>query len=95
MGTRLRKSGNRKPDVSLSPSYLWVTPWNGRGDIKTIQELMGHRDIKMTMRYSHPTAEHKRNAVEMLSGFADRVTSIFTTEAKSEKSAKVVKIGNH
>jgi integrase len=60
-------------------------------DIKTIQELMGHRDIKMTMRYSHPTAQHKRNAVEILDG----VTSIFTTEPKSEKSAKVVNIGNY
>jgi integrase len=60
-------------------------------DIKTIQELMGHRDIKMTMRYSHPTAQHKRNAVEVLDG----VTTIFTTEAKSEKSAKVVNIGNN
>ena len=35
-------------------------------DVKTIQELMGHRDIKMTMRYSHPTPEHKRSAVELL-----------------------------
>lgn len=59
-------------------------------DIKTIQELMGHRDIKMTIRYSHPTAEHKRKAVEMLDG----VTSIFTTEAKPAKSAKVVSIGS-
>lgn len=35
-------------------------------DIKTIQELMGHKDIKMTMRYSHPTPEHKRKTVEVL-----------------------------
>jgi integrase len=27
-------------------------------DIKTIQELMGHKDIKLTMRYSLPTPEH-------------------------------------
>jgi len=35
-------------------------------DIKTIQELMEHKDIKMTMRYSHPTPEHKKHAVEVL-----------------------------
>lgn len=35
-------------------------------DTKTIQELMGHHDIRMTMRYSHPTTEHKRLAVEKL-----------------------------
>jgi len=33
-------------------------------DIRTIQELMGHKDIKMTMRYSHPTTEHKKNVVK-------------------------------
>jgi integrase len=60
-------------------------------DVKTIQELMGHRDIKMTMRYSHPTAEHKRKAVELL----DQVTSIFTTEEVDRENRKVVNIGNH
>jgi integrase len=59
-------------------------------DIKTIQELMGHRDIKMTMRYSHPTAQHKRNAVEMLDG----LTTIFTTEGVDRDNRKVVSIGN-
>ncbi len=35
-------------------------------DIVTVKELMGHKDIKMTMRYSHPTPEHKKQAVEKL-----------------------------
>lgn len=60
-------------------------------DIRTIQELMGHKDIKMTMRYSHPTPEHKRKAVEIL----DRVTSIFTTQANPDRNRKVVSIGNY
>lgn len=60
-------------------------------DVKTIQELMGHRDIKMTMRYSHPTPEHKRKAVELLSG----VTSIFTTGQVEAESRKVVSIGKY
>jgi integrase len=60
-------------------------------DIKTIQELMGHKDIKMTMRYSHPTPEHKRKAVEIL----DRVTTIFTTETELKNKVKVLSIGNH
>jgi integrase len=60
-------------------------------DLRTIQELMGHKDIKMTMRYSHPTPEHKKKAVQIL----DRVTSNFTTEPKSEKGRKVVSIWNH
>lgn len=28
-------------------------------DIVTVKELMGHKDISMTMRYSHPSPEHK------------------------------------
>jgi integrase len=59
-------------------------------DIKTIAELMGHKDIKMTMRYSHPTPEHKRRAVESLDG----VTSIFTTQRNPDENKKIVSIGN-
>jgi len=39
-------------------------------DIVTVQELMGHKSINMTKRYSHPTPEHKRHAVERLNASA-------------------------
>jgi len=35
-------------------------------DLVTVAELMGHKDITMTKRYSHPTPEHKIHAVESL-----------------------------
>ncbi|MEO0124515.1 MAG: tyrosine-type recombinase/integrase [candidate division WOR-3 bacterium] len=35
-------------------------------DIRTVQELMGHKDIKMTMRYSHLSNLHLREAVKKL-----------------------------
>jgi integrase len=60
-------------------------------DIRTIQELMGHKDIKMTMRYSHPTPERKKNAVKILDG----VTTFFTTVDKNPDSHKVVSIGSY
>ena len=60
-------------------------------DLRTIQELMGHKDIKMTMRYSHPTPEHKKKAVKIL----DQVTSIFTTVVEMERRAAVASVGNH
>jgi integrase len=44
-------------------------------DLGTIQELMGHAGLKMTKRYYHLTATHKREAGEMLDG----VTTFFTT----------------
>lgn len=35
-------------------------------DLVTVAELLGHKDITMTKRYSHPTPEHKIHAVESL-----------------------------
>lgn len=35
-------------------------------DIKTVQELLGHKDIKMTLRYAHLAPAHKRKAVNVL-----------------------------
>ena len=35
-------------------------------DLATVQELLGHKSIIMTKRYSHPTPEHKKLAVEKL-----------------------------
>ena len=57
-------------------------------DIRTIQELMGHEDITMTMRYSHPTPEYKRNAVELL----DKIVKKTDTTEKLEEKRKVVSI---
>jgi len=35
-------------------------------DLQTIQELMGHKSIEMTLRYSHLSPAHKRSAIERL-----------------------------
>ena len=35
-------------------------------DLKTVMDLLGHKDIKMTMRYSHLSTAHKKNAVKKL-----------------------------
>jgi site-specific recombinase XerD len=35
-------------------------------DLKTVQELLGHKDISMTLRYPHLSQAHKKEAVKTL-----------------------------
>ena len=39
--------------------------------MRTLQELLGHKTITMTMRYSHLSEQTKQNAVELLAGDPD------------------------
>jgi site-specific recombinase XerD len=36
--------------------------------LKAVQELLGHADIKMTMRYAHLSPDARRDAVKLLDG---------------------------
>jgi len=38
------------------------------GSLKEVQELLGHKSMKMTMRYAHLSQEHKKKAVNLLNG---------------------------
>ena len=41
-------------------------------DIVTVKELLGHKSIKMTMRYSHLSQQHKKEVVERLTKKGDK-----------------------
>ncbi len=50
-------------------------------DLPTLRELMGHSDISTTMRYVHPTPEHKQEAVRKLERYnRDQVFDLFEPE---------------
>ncbi len=40
----------------------------GGVDLKTVQELLGHKTFSITLRYSHLSQLHKRDAVKILDG---------------------------
>jgi len=54
-------------------------------DLKTVQELMGHKSIEMTLRYSHLSQPHKKAAVDDL---CKNIVTIWTPKQKSEESTK-------
>jgi integrase len=43
-------------------------------DLKTIMEIMGHKDPRTAMRYQHPAPSHKLNAVKSLDQITPKVT---------------------
>ncbi len=44
------------------------------GSLKDVQELLGHKTMTMTLRYSHLSSDHKRNAVNLLNGLTGGAT---------------------
>lgn len=50
--------------------------------IKDVQELLGHKDTKMTNRYAHLSPEHKKKAVSLLDGLT-------ASEEKNHSGEKV------
>ena len=56
-------------------------------DLKTVQELMGHKSIEMTLRYSHLSPDHKKRAVDILG------SRLITNIAQTPKTANTSEIG--
>ena len=54
-------------------------------DLRTVQELMGHKTIQMTVRYAHLAPKHQLAAVQRLcdTGTAQRAPSDTRTDTSS------------
>jgi integrase len=54
-------------------------------DLRTVQELMGHGSIQMTVRYSHLTPKHTLAAVERLAGGASEIPTDTETGTSADE----------
>jgi len=52
-------------------------------DLKTVQELLGHKTFAMTLRYSHLSPDHKRQAMDLL---GRRMDTIWTPTRKTKEN---------
>ena len=56
-------------------------------DIMTVKELMGHKDLTMTLRYSHLAPNHKTRAVNIL----DSTWTQFTPQSETAKKVQSIR----
>lgn len=64
--------------------HTFASRLNGNGaDLVTVKELLGHADIKTTMRYAHSNRDAKASAVRRLGSTSDKIVTLPDPAKKS------------
>ena len=56
-------------------------------DLATVKEILGHREVEMTLRYSHLAPAHKARAMDKLGDALEKITNAKAREAARQTDA--------
>jgi len=57
-------------------------------DLATIKEILGHADIKMTLRYAHLASAHKKKAIDIHGGKIKAVAAKHSEQLQKSTTAQ-------
>ena len=69
--------------MAYAAAHIRFAPCESGVDIVTVQQLLGHSAITVTMRYTHTNLDSKHAAVAKLERFGDNLVTVGTKMQQS------------